>query len=293
VLPIVDTHVHFWNHKHPELRWDWLAADAVHPILGDIDGIKSEVFDARHLWAEARFADVTHFVHVQAAIGSPDPVTETVWLTEMAGRHGIPHGIVGHADLGSDDAERQLARHLESPLFRGVRDFAAEPTLAAGDLPATYDRSLRFLAAHDLVFDLDCEYPNMAAAGALAARHPDLRIVLEHFGYPRRRDDDYFQAWRAALTDLAKYPNVVCKISGLAMTDPLFSRESLRPWAEHCLDSFGPQRCVVGSNWPVDRLFSSYDSIMDCYRDYVSTLSADEQRAVLSGNALDIYRLAS
>ncbi|GAA1840458.1 amidohydrolase family protein [Asanoa iriomotensis] len=293
MLPIVDTHVHFWNHKHPELRWDWLAPDAVHPILGDIDGIKSEAFDARHLWAEARFAGVTHFVHVQAAIGSPDPVTETHWLTEMAQTHGIPHGIVAHADLGSADAARQLAGHQESPLFKGVRDFAAEPALAAGELSAEYERSLRRLAAHDLVFDLDCEFPNMGAAGALAARHPDLRIVLEHFGYPRRRDDEYFQAWRSALTDLAKHENVVCKISGLAMTDPLFSRESLRPWAEHCLESFGPQRCMVGSNWPVDRLFSSYDSIMDCYRDYASTLSPDEQRAVLSGNALDVYRLAS
>lgn len=289
---IVDTHVHFWNHKHPELRWDWLAPEAVHPILGDIDGIKSEAFDARHLRAEARFAGVTHFVHVQAAIGSPDPVTETVWLTGMAAQHGgIPHAIVGHADLGLDGARAQLERHLESPLFRGVRDFAAEPALAAGELPAAYERSLRFLAAHDLVFDLDCEYPNMAAAGALAARHPDLRIVLEHFGYPRRRDPNYFAAWRAALAELAKHPNVVCKISGLAMTDPLFSRDSLRPWAEHCLESFGPRRCVVGSNWPVDRLFSSYDSIMDCYRDYASTLSEDEQRAVLSGNALEIYRL--
>ncbi|BCB76779.1 hypothetical protein Pflav_031890 [Phytohabitans flavus] len=142
------------------------------------------------------------------------------------------------------------------------------------------------------MFDLDCEYPNMAAAGALAARHPDLRIVLQHIGFPRRRDADYFAAWRTALTELGKHPNVFCKISGLAMTDPLFSRESLRPWAEHCLESFGPRRCVIGSNWPVDRLYSSYDSIMDCYRDYVSTLSEDEQRAVLSGNALDLYRIA-
>jgi hypothetical protein len=72
---------------------------------------------------------------------------------------------------------------------------------------------------------------------------------------------------------------VHCKISGLGMTDPRFTRESLRRWVQTCVEVFGPDRCVLGSNWPVDRLFSSYDVIVDLYRDYLSDLGDEEQRS--------------
>lgn len=290
-LEIVDTHVHFWNLLHPELRWDWLAPAAQHPILGNIDAIKSTAYEADALWAEARFAEVSSFIHVQAA-DSPNPVTETQWLTEMAAASGgIPAAIVAHASLGAADADEVLDGHAQSPLFRAIRDFGTEAYLASGELAPRYEASLARLARDEVVLDLDCEWPNMAAAVELAARHPELWIVLEHVGYPRRRDDNYFREWAKAIALLATADNVVCKVSGIAMTDRLFTMESLAPWVETCLDAFGPARCVVGSNWPVDRLCSSYDVIMDCYRAFVSSLSEDEQRDILSDNARDCYRI--
>lgn len=290
-LPIVDTHVHLWNLAHPELRWNWVDTGDDHPILGDIDPIKMRAFEMKHLNAETRFAGIDAFVHVQAAIGSADPVEETRWLTAMAREWPQLRGIVGHVDLGERDAEQVLDRHGESPLFRGVRDFAIEPYLAAGVPDPVFESSLALLARRGLVLDLDCGYPAMPAARAMAERHPDLVVVLEHLGFPRRRDDDYAAAWRRAMTDLAAAPNVVCKISGIAMTDPLFTPESLSPWLRHCLEAFGPDRCMVGSNWPLDRLCSSYDVIMDFYRAGVSGLTAEERRRVLSGTARRVYDL--
>jgi predicted TIM-barrel fold metal-dependent hydrolase len=290
-LEIIDTHVHLWNLLHPTLRWSWLAPEAVHPILGDINAIKTVAYEADALWAEARFAGVSSFVHVQAADGG-NPVEETAWLTEMAERHDkIPAAIIAHCDLGRADADEVLAGHRASPRFRGIRDFGAEPYLASGTTSARYERSLERLARDGTIFDLDCAWPNMAAASALANRHPNLPVVLEHIGYPRCRDEDYFQAWAKAIRGLATAPNVVCKISGIAMTDRLFTQESLRPWVEVCLDSFGPQRCMVGSNWPVDRLCSSYDVIMGCYRQFTAALSVDERQAILAGNARAVYGL--
>lgn len=75
------------------------------------------------------------------------------------------------------------------------------------------------------------------------------------------------------------------------MTDPRFTPESLRRWVETCVEVFGPARCVLGSNWPVDRLYSSYDVIMDLYRGYIAGLGETEQVAILSGNARRLYRL--
>lgn len=291
--PIIDTHVHFWNMATPDegMQWVWLEKEFLHPIIGDIDGMKSVKYDIEHVYAESRFADVSAFVHVQAAIGSTDPVLETQWLTRMRENAPVPFTIVAHADLGTDDAMRQLDGHGESPYFVGVRDFMSESILASGDTNPVFEASLRVMAERGLAFDLDCEWMNMGAALELAQRHPNLEIVLEHIGFPRSRDDAYYASWKAALTEFAQADNVTCKISGLGMTDPRFTEESLRRWVDGCVEAFGPQRCVLGSNWPVDRLYSSYDVIMDLYRGYISGLSASEQAMILSDSAARIYKL--
>ncbi len=289
-ISIIDTHIHLWETKHPELKWVWLDKDAVHPIIGNIDAIKSVGFVLNDLWAEARFSNISGFVHVQAAIGSPDPVTETVWLSEMAKTGPAPMRIIGDAALGKDDAISVLERHMQSPLFVGVRDFNSEPMLASKTIIPAYEKSLVFMAKNKLVFDLDCEWQNMDQAIELANRHPDLPIVLQHIGFPRKRDDDYFKNWSAAVKRFGKTQNVTMKISGLGMTDPRFTKESLRKWVDTCVEAFGPDRCVLGSNWPVDRLYSSYDTIISFLREYISGLSASEQEKICNGNAKNLYK---
>lgn len=289
--PVIDTHVHFWDLKNPSLTYGWLQPDAVHPILGNIDGIKSVRYEAEHWWAEARFSGVSGAVHVQAAVGTPDPVEETRWLTEMAAKTGQPLALLAHADLASADIEHVLDAHLESPLMRGVRDFAVEGILAAREDTHVLERGLGMLASKGLVLDLDCEWPNMAAASRLARRHPDLVIVLEHIGFPRRRDPSYFDAWRRGIDCLSRVESVHCKLSGIGMTDPRWTLASVGPWVEHCLEAFGPDRCMVGSNWPVDRLFSSYDAAIEGYRTLTANLSDQDRYSVLAGTARRVYRL--
>ena len=290
LIPIIDTHMHLWETKHEELKWVWLDKDAMHPILGNIDAIKSVAFTLNDLWAEARFSGISGFVHVQAAIGSPDPVTETVWLTEMAKTGPVPMRIVGDSPLGAQGAIAQLQRHQESPLFVGVRDFNAEVMFAKKEISTAYEKSLEYMAKEGLVFDLDCEWQNMDEAIKLAHRHPNLPIVLEHIGFPRKRDDEYFGNWKSAINRLASCENVTMKISGVGMTDPTFTRESLRKWVECSLEALGADRTVLGSNWPVDRLFVSYATMIEFTRDYISQLSISEQEKVCSGNAARLYK---
>ena len=289
-IPIIDTHVHFFDFSHPELKWVWLAPDSQHPLIANIDAIKSQAFVVQDFRAESRFAGVEGVVHVQAAIGSPNPVTETVWLTEMNETSPIPIRIVADCDLGAADSISQLEEHAKSKPFVGVRDFKAEPMFAAKEINPKYEKSLKWMAEKQIVFDLDCEWMNMPEARKLAERHPDLSIVLEHIGFPRERTDSYFQNWKTAIEGLANAGNVTMKISGVAMTDPFFTKESLKRWVDTCLDAFGPDRCVIGSNWPVDRLFSSYDPIMGYYREYISKLSISEQERILNKNAVKLYK---
>jgi len=286
-LPFIDTHVHYWDLKHPTLRWVWLEPDFVHPLMGDIDGLRRLRFTADDFLASTRFTEVAKVIHVQAALGSPDPVEETAWLDAMADRTGAPAAIVAEAWLARPGVEAQLERHAQFPRLRGIRDFGEGEYLE----DPNWQRGYALLERFGLVCCLDSEADRFAKARALAERHPGVTMCLDHCGVPLERTDAYFQHWRTALRNLAQAPNVVVKISGLGMRDKEWSVTSIRPWVLECIDAFGPERVVFASNWPVDSLFSDYGDIVRAYRTILSEFTVDEQAAMLSGNATRIFRI--
>ncbi|KQW42660.1 hypothetical protein ASC77_23670 [Nocardioides sp. Root1257] len=292
---MVDTHVHFWDLRKPDTtsRYDWAASDAEDDILGNLDPIRSARFDIDAMWGEARFANVGAFVHIQATTG-PDPAEETRWLTQMRhqSRSQVPFTIVGHVDLTTSEAPKQLDAHCESPYFVGVRDFALHGAMQAASFPDALIESARLLAERDLVLDLFCAWEDLPRALRFAEDNPGLKIVLEHLGCPLNRDNETFAGWAANMSLLARAENVSVKVSGAATADHRFTVESLRPWVEHCVDTFGADRVLIGSNWPIDRMFSSYDVIMGLYRHFVSGLSLAERRTMFLDNPARVYRVS-
>jgi len=286
-LPLVDTHVHYWDLKDPVLHYAWLQPDWIHPILGNIDGLKVLRYTADEYIAETRFQNVSKAVHVQAAIGIDDPVDETRWLQEQADRTGFPHGIVGHCNLAADDAADVLARHLEHANFRGVRDFGQGDWL--GD--PSWRRGYGLLAKDDLVFCIDVPLDDMGRARGLADEHDQVVMSVDHAGFPRERSDAYFEQWKKGMAELAGAPNTVVKISGLGMCDNRWTVDSLRTWVLTCIELFGVERSFFGTNWPVDRLYSSYGDVVDAYDEITADFTADERTALFSGNAERIFRV--
>lgn len=286
-LPFVDTHVHYWDLVDPKLKYVWLEPDWVHPILGNIDGLKVQRYMADEFVSETRFQNVSKAVHVQAAIGIDDPVEETRWLQAQADRTGFPHGIVAHCDLVSADAARTIERHLEFANLRGIRDFGQGDYLAD---PA-WRKGYGLLAAHGLVFCLDVVWENMPKAREVAEEHPDVVLCIDHAGFPRERSDEYFASWRRGMETVAGAPNVVCKISGLGMCDPRWTVDSFRPWVLACIETFGVERSFFGTNWPVDRLYSSYGDVLDAYEQIIADFTPEERTALFSGNAERIFRI--
>jgi predicted TIM-barrel fold metal-dependent hydrolase len=290
---VIDTHVHFWDlgTSVPGLRWSWIETQNPDPILGDISAIKTQSFDVDALWAEAMPTNLRGFVHVQAAVGSSDPVLETRWLTQMRERSPVPFTAVAHADLASPLALSQIERHAQFDIVVGVRDLELQNNLGSHRTPRTVAGSLNELTARGLVLDLVCEYPKMDRAARLAAEFPELTIVLEHLGMPRSIDPHYFDAWRSAIDRFGPLDNVLCKISGLSMWEPEPTAASAERWVMSALETFGPARCVIGSNWPVDRLRVGYGDLIAFVRRLLGDLPRDAQAAVLGGNAGRIYRL--
>jgi predicted TIM-barrel fold metal-dependent hydrolase len=283
----VDTHVHFNDMKHPELVWVWLEPDFVHPHLGDIDQMKHLRYDADGLRAESRFAGTTKVVHIQAAIGSPDPVVETEWLQGIADRTGWPNGIVAYSNLKSPDVDAELERHCAFANTRGIRDFSEGDYL----VDDAFHRGYALLEKYELVCDLDCMWEDMDKARDLARTFPNIPLILDHTGFPQERSDEYLENWKRGMSTLAEADNTFCKISGLGMKDPTWTVESLRPWVLHSIEAFGVERCFFGTNWPVDRLFSSYPDVVAAYRELVAGFSPAEQRALFVENAERVYRI--
>jgi predicted TIM-barrel fold metal-dependent hydrolase len=288
-MRLVDTHVHFWDQGRDDLRYEWLQPGVAHPILGNIEPIKSPLFDPSAFIAETRFCGVCKAVHVEADARSARPMAEPDWVRSVARASGLPTAIVVHVDLGAPSGPDEVAVLRQWRDIRGVRDFGTANYLRDPASHVGFEASLHALEEAGLVLDLDCVWEDMGAARKLAEAHPLLRIVLEHIGYPRRRDDAYFASWSPAIRNLALAGNVHCKLSGLGMTERSWTTGSLRRWVTTSLEAFGPARCMFGSNWPVDRIASSYDALINAFLELIGTCTSEEKEAVCSANAEALY----
>jgi predicted TIM-barrel fold metal-dependent hydrolase len=294
-LPFVDTHFHLYDLKNPKLRYSWLEPDAIHPLLGDVEALKAQHYWVENYISEIRFSNVPKAIHVQAALGIPDPVEETAWLQAFADDCGYPHGIVAECHLAQPDAQSVLERHSAFANMRGVRDLVEGEMLDNSAWKSGFSHLSRF----DYVCCIDTTFEYYPHVKALASQYPDTPIVLDHCGYPHNDFEGYFDAWRTALMDLAEVDNVHIKISGIGMFVPLLQQrpqqfwtlEGIRPWVLACIEAFTPSRVVFGTNWPVDRMYSSYPDIVNAYRTILDAFSEEEALAMFSTNAERLFRI--
>lgn len=283
-LSVVDTHVHFWRRGPGGLTYDWLDSGNPHPVLFDdeLEQLRARDRLPSQFAPEAAASGVTHVVHMEAGASLPDPSAETDWLTETSRTVGMPSYIVGQVDLLSPEVDRLLERHCQSPIFVGVRDLTNPERLGED----AYRRATLFLERLNLMANLFLTVPHAHHARALARSRPSVTFVVDHMMLPLALDDEYFEHWRRALRDVASEPNVVCKISEFTMVGHGWDLERIHPWFEECLNTFGPDRCMVGTNWPMGSMHADYGTLVRGIRQMVRSLSVYEQRAVLSETAL-------
>lgn len=294
-FPIIDAHHHLYDleaHRYP-----WLQ-DGVKPsAFGDYSPICSSYL-VEHFLADCRRQNVVKSVHLDVGYDPADPVGETRWLQGVADRHGFPHGIVGYANLALPNVREILEGHLAFRNFRGIRqslNYHPDRAKTYLDRPgvcgeADWRRGFALLRGLGLSFDLQIYYPQMEEAYDLARAFPDTQIILNHTGM-QVDGPEHFEAWRAGMRRLASAPNVACKISGLGMGDWTWTVDSIRPYVLSAIEAFGVDRCMFASNFPVDKLFSSYDAIFDAFKRITFGFSGEERRRLFHDNAERFYRL--
>jgi predicted TIM-barrel fold metal-dependent hydrolase len=226
------------------------------------------------------------------------PVDETRWLARVHRESGLPSVCVGAADLEKEDIAEVLAGHAAFDFARGIRSTprqmfnGAMMGNAAMDDPR-WRRGYALLERHNFVCDLLVQYPDMAQAVQLASDFPRITLILNHMAYPPANlNAEGMAAWRKALETLAPLSNVVMKVSGMCLGGtPWRSEFHLQPIRD-VIGILGAERCMFGSNFPVDRLAGSFDTIVSGMREAVSKLTDQAQRQFFRDTAARVYRIA-
>lgn len=296
-LRLVDAHFHLWDVRRA--AYPWLS---VKPhwdgLSGDITSIAGNYLLDDYAADQGRWT-VQGAVHVEAGRDPEDSVGESRWLQSVADSHGLPSAIVAAASLERPGAEHTIAGHCEMRNVRGIRqnlNWHEDPSKSAAPhahmmSDPSWLAGFALLEKYGLSFDLQIYPSQLAAAAELASRHPSVQIILNHAGLPIEDDPGGLARWRAGMRALAVHGNVQVKICGLGMLNWRWTVNWLRPYVLHTIDSFGIDRCMFGSNFPVDRLYSSFDALYDAYADIVRDFRVEEQRRLFGENAVRIYRI--
>lgn len=293
---IIDAHLHLWDldtHHYPWLE-DPESANLRANYL--VDDYRRDAADV----------PIAATVHVQAELDhTVHPATETSWLAaqaEASSQTGVPTPTVcvGYADLRAPNLNDVLDRHQEYALFRGIRQQAwFDPTSTNADVPRqnllddpTWSAGLRTLARRGHSFDLQVWPHQLEQAATIFRDLPELRLVLEHTGLPASADPDHRARWRAGMRRFARdVPNAVLKISALRFVSASWDLSELSVVVHEAIDTFGSERCLLGSNFPVDKPAVSYTNLWRTFDKLTHEYSADERASMFRETAARIYRI--
>lgn len=292
--PIVDAHHHIWRRADQP----WLQGPTVPRIFGEYDAIKRD-YPIEEFLGDLEGSGVVRSVYVQTNWAPARAEEEVAWVQATADLHGWPHAIVGFVDLFDADAAAVMEAHARSPLMRGVRQqlhwhenpqyrFAKGPNEMAN--PVFRDNLAR-LADYGWLFELQLFAPQMADGAALVEAFPDLTFVLEHAGMPEDLSQEGRRTWREGMKRLADQPNVSTKLSGLGTFVHRNDPSHVADIVGETVELFGASRCVWGSNFPIEKLWSNYAALVEAIRAAVAGFAADERSAVLHDTAVRLYRL--
>ncbi|HVL55819.1 MAG TPA: amidohydrolase family protein [Burkholderiaceae bacterium] len=291
---IVDAHHHIW--RRSDLAW--LNGPMQPRIFGEYESIRRDYPIAEFL-SDVRPCGVTESVYVQANWPVDKGLDEAQWVQSVADGYGWPQAIVAYADFGRDDIDSHLDALASLPGVRGIRQqlhwhrnpqyrFASRPDLMAD---ASWRRGFARLARRGWLFELQIFAGQMDEGVRLAKDFAEQLFVLEHAGMLEDRSAEGFDLWRRGMRELARCPNVHVKLSGLGTFVHSASPELMRPVVQETIEIFGAGRCMYGSNFPIEKIWTDYRSLFDAFRSCIADLSASEQAAILGGNAVQAYRL--
>lgn len=290
---IVDAHQHFWDieaNYHP-----WLRDEPPVPFrYGDYRALRRRYLPQDY-FRDTAAHQVVKTVYVEAEWDPADPVGEMRYIASLRKATGFPTVAVAQAWLDRDDCASVLEQQSEFDFVRSVRHKPRANSSPGGAPGGMTDPKWRAgfarLAPLGLRFDLQTPWWHLAEAAALARDHPGTAIILNHTGLPNDRSPEGLAGWKRAIATLAACPNAHIKISGLGQPGRPWTAAANRDVILGAIEAFGVGRAMFASNFPVDSLCASFDTIVSGFREIVSGFPVQEQRALFHDNAIRIYAM--
>jgi len=297
-MQIIDAHQHFWNIEQNYLPW--LRDDP--PIkfrYGDYSALKRNYLPVDYL-SDAEKFEVIGSVFIETEWDPADPRGEADWVGETRNATGLPSVMVAQAWLDRPDAAELLEAYGRTPFVRGIRHkpkAAPGPGAVVVGAPgsmgdASWRAGFALLAPNGLSFDLQTPWWHMPEARRLAEDFPDTQIIINHTGLPSDRSTDGLAGWRAAMRVAAGAPNVAVKISGIGLAGQPWSAAANRGIVVDVIDMFGTDRAMFASNFPVDSLVGSFETIMGGFSEITSDFPEADRSRLFRDNARRLYRIA-
>lgn len=268
-------------------------------IFGPYEPIRRD-YPIEEFCADIRGCGVVQSVYVQANWEAERFQDEAAWVQRTADESGWPHAIVGYADLTSADARLQLDALASYRLMRGVRMqlhwhhnaaycFAARPDLCDDQ---GLIANVRRLADYGWSFELQVFAGQMQAAARLAEACPKVTLVLQHAGMLEDLSPAGREAWLSGMGKLAARPNVVAKLSGFGTFIHRNDPDHIAWLVAHTVALFGAERCLFGSNFPIEKLWTSYRELLDAHLQATGQLTPAQRSSIFGDTARRVYRLA-
>ena len=273
----IDSHQHFWNYNQTEYGW-----------IGENMDILKRDFLPTHLQDELKTVGFDGSVAVQAR----QNLNETEWLLKLSKQYQFIKGVVGWVNLSSTDIEMQLKRYGQNPKFVGVRHVIHDEPDIDFMLGTAFLGGLKMLHPYNLTYDLLIFPEHLPNTLKLVQAFPDQIFILDHIAKPFIKKK-ILSPWKEGIESLANFSNVFCKVSGMVTeTDwKTWKKEDFWPYLDCIFKAFGPDRIMIGSDWPVCKLAGQYQQVMGIVEDYIQSFTEGEKNKILGENAIKAYSL--
>lgn len=293
-MRIVDSHFHVWR----QADLPWLKGPMQPRIFGPYEPLRRDYPMAEYL-QDIAGQGVFKAVYVQANWAPDTAEAEARWIEDLGRETGWPHATVAFADLTVSDARPALDRLAMNPRLRGIRQqlhwhqnplyrFAARPDLCDD---RNLQRNVARLTDYGFAFDLQVFAGQMDGAARLAAAAPRTTLVLQHAGMLEDLSATGRAAWGAGMDQLAACPNVVSKLSGFGTFVHRVDGDLIAWLWRETIARFGADRCLWGSNYPIEKLWTNYPALLAAHQGAAGSLTPAQQADIFQHTACRVYRL--
>ncbi len=272
----IDSHQHFWDYNPEE--YPWMQGEKMNPIRRN--------FGPGDLWAEQERVGLDGSIAVQAR----QSLKESRWLLELAQNDSRLKGVVGWVDLRGPSLEAELEELSPNKKFVGVRHVVHDEPDDQFMLRPEFLRGIGKLHGYGMTYDLLLFPKHLPVAVEVVKQFPEQPFVLDHIAKPFIKDGG-MSPWYRDIAELASFPNVYCKVSGMVTEAAwrAWNKRDFRPYLDIVFDAFGEDRLMFGSDWPVCLLGGDYAEVVQLVTDYLGDRGAETIEKVMGSNAARFY----